>query len=48
MKRFIPDFTSIVTNVEKMTYQPAADASDDDFAFFIDNEFDEDVYDESP
>ena len=48
MKRFIPDFTSIVTNVEKMTHQPQADTSDDDFAFFIDNEFDEDVYDEFP
>ena len=48
MKKFIPDFDKIVENVEKMTYQPKADTSDDDFAFFIDNEFDEDVYDESP
>jgi|ADurb_Gel_03_Slu_FD_contig_81_338652_length_1721_multi_2_in_0_out_0_4 hypothetical protein len=39
MKRFVPDFDRIVANVEKMTYQPKADTSDDDFDFFIDDEF---------
>lgn len=39
MKKFIPDFNRIVENVERMTYQPKADISDDDFDFFIDDEF---------